>query len=100
MTMKRPEPIDEIIIEQSKGALKQWLTVYLASNRAVAWMNQEALRFECKDYKIEYCIGENSINVNPCYDINEVIEYLKSSMYKGEDNTIPKSSWNKIVKKL
>jgi len=82
--MKRPEPKAEIIIEQGTGALKQWLTVYLASDRAVAWMNQEAIKFECKDYKIEYCIGENCVNVSPCYDVNEVIEYLKSPGYEGK----------------
>lgn len=96
-TMKRPEPITEILIEQETSALKQWLKVYLASDRAVEWMNQEALRFECADYKTGYRMGENSINVNPCYDINEVIAYLKSPMY--EENSIPRSTWDKIVKR-
>lgn len=95
--MKRPEPKTEIIVKQGTSALKRWLTVYLASDRAVKWMNQEAPRFECTDYKTGYSIGENSVNVNPCYDINEVIEYLSNPVYK--ENNAPRSTWNKIVKR-
>lgn len=92
--MKRPEPKQEIIVQRDT-ILDSYLKIYLSTNRAVAWMNAEAHRFKNNDYGTEYAIGENSLKVNPCYDVDEVLEYLSHPKYDKDE---PICGWKRVVK--
>lgn len=94
--MKRPEPKQEIIVKRDT-ILDSYLKIYLSSKRAVDWMNAEAHIFKSHDYGTSYTIGENSLNVNPCYDIDEVLEYLSHPKY---DKDKPISGWKKVIRNV
>jgi len=91
--MKRPEPKQEIIVRRDT-ILDNWLKIYLSTARAVAWMNAEAHRFKNHDYGTDYTMGENSLSVNPCYDIEEVLEYLANPVYEKDK---PISGWKRVI---
>lgn len=95
--MKRPEPKAEIIVRQDT-ILDDYLNIHLSTDRAVAWMNAEARRFRNRDYGNDYIIGENSLKVNPCYNINEVLEYLSNPIYEKDDKDKPICGWKRMVK--
>jgi len=42
-------------------------------------------------------MGENSVNVNPCYDIDEVVEYLSNPIYEKDK---PISEWKRVIKNV